>query len=200
MNKKVGVFLSRMQPLHIGHLGIIKKALEENDKVIVIIGSKNKKGTIRNPLDVTLRRKILEDALEEEFGENYKDRIIIKELPDWSMETDIDSNLEWGRYLYYNVVSVSEQKKFSMYFSDDRSIIENWFDEELKKRINLRLFERQAMFQAVSSTKIRNAFLNNDKKYISASCPSSVLKRYEEIKKIIEEVYTNPMDDFKMEE
>lgn len=200
MNEKVGVFLSRMQPLHIGHLGIIEKALEENDKVIVIIGSKNKKGTIRNPLDVTLRREILEEALEDKFGINYKDRIIVKELPDWSMETDIASNIEWGRYLYYNIVSVSEQKKFSIYFSDDRSIIENWFDEELRNRINLRLFERQAMFQAVSSTKIRNAFLNNDKEYINLSCPNAVLKRYEKIKGIIEEVYSNPVDDFKMEE
>ncbi len=200
MNQKIGVFLSRMQPLHIGHLGIIEKALEENEKVLIIIGSKNKKGTIRNPLDVTLRMEILDEALVEKFGSNYKDRIMLKELPDWSMETDIDSNIEWGRYLYYNVVSVTEQKKFSMYFSDDKSIIENWFDENLRKRINLRLFEREAMFEAVSSTKIRQAFLNNDKKYISLSCPRAVCKRYEEIKKIIEEVYSNPIEDFKMEE
>lgn len=199
MSKKIGVFLSRMQPLHIGHLGIIEKALAENEKVIIIIGSKNKKETLRNPLDVILRRKILEEALEEKFKEEIN-RIIVTELPDWSMETDFCSNLEWGRYLYYNVVAISEQKTFSMYFSDKKEIIEAWFDEELRKRINLRLFERQAMFEAVSSTKIREAFLKGDIEYIRKSTPNAVMKRYDEIKKILEKVQKSPKDDYRMEE
>ena len=199
MVEKLGVFLSRMQPLHIGHLGIIKMALEENDKVLILIGSKNKKDTLRNPLDIKLRRKILEEALDEEFKDK-RERIIIKELPDWSMETDIASNKEWGRYLYYNIVGEGEQKKFSMYFSDEREIIENWFEEDIRKRINLRLFERQAMFEAVSSTKIREAFLNNDKEYIEKVCPNAVVRRFNEIKEIIEEVFKNPKNDYKMEE
>lgn len=111
MTEKVGVFLSRMQPLHIGHIGMIKKALSENDRVIILIGSANKKGTIRNPIEIGIRREILEDTLSEEFKEERK-RITIKELPDWTEETDAPSNLEWGRYLYYNVVRASKPEKF----------------------------------------------------------------------------------------
>ena len=199
MSKKIGVFLSRMQPLHIGHLGIIEKILEENEEVIILIGSKNKKGTLRNPLDIHLRRQILEETLEEKFKKDMN-RIIIKELPDWSMETDISSNLEWGRYLYYNIVSLAGQKTFSMYFSDEKEIIEAWFEEILRKRINLRLFERQAMFEAVSSTKIREAFLNDNKEYIKKSTPNAVVKRYDEIKAILEKVQNSPKDDYRMEE
>ncbi len=198
MNKKIGVFLSRMQPLHIGHLGIIEKALEENDKVIILIGSKNKERTIRNPLSISLRRKILDEALEGKFGKNYSDRIKVKELPDWSMETDFGSNLEWGRYLYYNIVSIGEQKSFSIYFSDDREIIEKWFEDTLKARITFRLFERDNMFNAVSSTKIRQAFLDSDKEYIEKSCPNAVIKRFDEIKDILEKVNTNPKEDYKI--
>lgn len=200
MNKKTGVFLSRMQPLHIGHLGIIEKALEENEQVIILIGSKNKKETIRNPLDIKLRREILEEAIEEKFKEEERARIIISELPDWSMETDIGSNLEWGRYLYYNIVSLGEQKSFSFYFSDDKQIIENWFEDMLSSRITFRLFERDNMFEAVSSTKIRNAILNGDTKYISKSCPNAVLKRLDKIKETIEKVYKDPKSDYVMEE
>lgn len=199
MKEKVGVFLSRMQPLHLGHLGIIAKALEENDKVIVLIGSKNKEGTIRNPLKWNLRKEILEEALEERFGKD-KDRIIISELPDWSMETDIDSNLEWGNYLYYNIVSIAEQKKATFYFSDDKEIISKWFDEKLKSRVHFRLFERNKMFNAISSTKIREAFLKGDKEYIEKNCPNAVTKRYDEIKEIIERVNKTPKQDFIMEE
>ena len=199
MKQKVGVFLSRMQPLHIGHLGILDMILSENDKLIILIGSKNKFGTLRNPLDVNLRRKILEETLEEKYGQDYKKNIIIAELPDWSMETDAASNKEWGRYLYYNIVSRAEQKNFSIYFSDNPKIIKDWFDEELMERITFRLFERNEMFEGVSSTKIREAFLNDDKKYIEKSCPNAVLRRYKEIKEIIEEVYNEPKDDYMLE-
>ena len=196
MKKRVGVFLSRMQPLHIGHLGIIEKAMSENDKVIILIGSKNKSGMIRNPLDIFLRRKILEEALEEKFGLEYKDKIIISELPDWSTETDIEQNLEWGRYLYYNIISICEQKQFSIYFSDEKEIILGWFEDYLKERIDFRFFERNKMFEAVSSTKIRQAFLDNDRTYIENSSPNAVLKRYDEIKMIIKNVNANPKNDF----
>jgi len=199
MKGKLGVFLSRMQPLHIGHLGIIEKALQENEKIIVLIGSRNKVGTIRNPLKMTIRREILEEALEERFGEDYKKRIIIFELPDWSMETDIESNLEWGRYLYYNIVAIGEQKKFNIYFSDDKEIIENWFEDILKQRINFRLFDRTNMFADISSTKIRKAFLEGDKKYIEKYCPNAVVKRFDIIKNIVEEVYKSPKADYEIE-
>ena len=52
MNKKTGVFLSRMQPLHIGHLGIIEKALEEKEQVIILIGIKNKKKNLRKKTEI----------------------------------------------------------------------------------------------------------------------------------------------------
>ena len=198
MEKKIGVFLSRMQPLHVGHIGIIETALKENDQVLIIIGSKNKFGTIRNPIDVELRRKILEEALEEKFGKEYKEKILIYELPDWSKETETETFLEWGRYLYYNIVSNIEQKEFSIYFSDDEELIKSWFEEELQNRIHFRLFERNNMYNAVSSTKIRQAFLDNNAEYIKCSCPMAVINRYDEIKEIIEKVNNNPKDDYSM--
>lgn len=196
MKEKIGVFLSRVQPLHKGHLGMIDKALSENDKVIILIGSANKEGTIRNPIGIKLRREILEEAIFDEYGEKYKNVIKIKELPDWSTETDIDSNLEWGRYLYYNVVAEAEKREFTMYFSDEPEIIENWFqDEEIKSRVTLKIFERDEMFEAVSSTKIRNAFLNNDEEYIKRSVPNAVIRRFDIIKDIMDKVYTKPLED-----
>ncbi len=200
MKEKIGVFLSRMQPLHIGHLGIIEKALEENDKVVVLIGSKNKEETIRNPIKYELRKEILEEALEENFSKNYKERIIVSALPDWSMETDIDSNIEWGNYLYYNIVSLAEQKTMTFYFSDSKDVIDKWFEPVIRRRINFRLFERDKMFNAISSTKIREAFFKGDKEYIEKSCPKAVVKRYDEIRNIIKIVNENPKQDFVMEE
>ncbi len=197
---KAGAFLTRIQPLHNGHLGMIDKALAENDKVAILIGSTNKYGTLRNPLKIELRREILLEALNERYKNGDRDRIIVKELPDWSMENDLPSNPEWGRYLYYNIVSAVEQQHFSMYFSDDRAIIEDWLrDETVKHRIELKIFERENMFNAVSSTKIRQAFLDGDKEYIYKSVPNAVYRRFDEIKKIICDIEKNPKEDYKME-
>ena len=42
MAKKYGVFLGRMQPVHNAHLFLVEKALEECDKVLIVLGSENK--------------------------------------------------------------------------------------------------------------------------------------------------------------
>lgn len=191
MRRKIGAFLSRMQPLHVGHLGMIDKALSENDEVIILIGSQNKEGTIRNPLKIDLRREILEETLLDRYKNEDNERIKILELADWSSETDIEANLEWGRYLYYNIVSQTCEKAFTMYFSDEPEIIENWFqDEVIRKRITIKTYRREEMFEAVSSTKIRNAFLNDNKEYIEKSVPKAVIKRYDIIKDKLDKVYT----------
>ena len=39
---KIGIYIGRFQPLHNGHINIIKKGLDECDIFIVIIGSINK--------------------------------------------------------------------------------------------------------------------------------------------------------------
>lgn len=50
---KVGVILSRCQPLHNGHIEMINKALLENDKALFIIGSADKSYTERNPFSIS---------------------------------------------------------------------------------------------------------------------------------------------------
>ena len=40
--KKIGVILARFQPIHNGHLALIKKASVENDEVHIFIGSADK--------------------------------------------------------------------------------------------------------------------------------------------------------------
>lgn len=56
---KYGVILARFQPIHNGHLALIKKACSENDKVLLLVGSADKVNK-RNPIKV--RIKLLETA------------------------------------------------------------------------------------------------------------------------------------------
>lgn len=65
--KKVGVILARFQPIHNGHIALIYKATQENDEVLVIIGSVDKLNA-RNPIPWNIRKKLVEEALAESFA------------------------------------------------------------------------------------------------------------------------------------
>lgn len=195
-NKKAGVFLARMQPVHNAHLYMVNKALEECDKVLVVLGSENKVDMLRNPYDISLREKMLRECFDLE--DNKKLSIIT--LADWSMESDTEESKIWGRYFYYNVVSRLEQKHFSLYYSDDPAILDSWFkDTEVEKYVTYRNFERSKLFEGLSATKIRNAFIENNIEYVRKFCPDSVVNRFDELKSYYENVKKNPKEDFSME-
>lgn len=199
MSTKWGVFIGRMQPVHNGHLFLIKKALEENDRVLILLGSSNKRGTIRNPLDYISRKHLLEFALEED-NEIDKKRITISTLPDWTMESDKDSDKTWGRYLYYNIVSRIECKQFSLYYSDDASILDDWFEGiEVRQHINYRCIGREHIFDGLSATKIRQALLDENKEYVERYCPDIVARNFGLLSKIYKEVVDNPKEDFELD-
>ena len=194
--KKVGVFLARMQPVHNAHLYMVNKALEESDEVLIVLGSENKVDMLRNPYDIKLREKMLREC----FNKEENEKIQIVTLPDWSMESDYENASIWGRYFYYNVVSRIGRKRFSIYYSDDPSILDSWFKEtEVFEYITYRNFERSNLFEGLSATKIRDAFINNDINYIKKYCPDSVVNRFDYLASYYKEVRENPKSDFSME-
>lgn len=196
MTIKYGIFLARMQPLHNAHLYIVNEALKECDKVLIVLGSENKKFTLRNPYDIKLRTQILKEC----YSEKDFIKLNIITLPDWSTESDHQKVKMWGRYFYYNIVSRINQKHFSIYYSDDVSILDSWFkDTEVYDYITYRLFERSNLFDGLSATKIREAFVNGDKRYIEKYCPKPVVDRFDYLAKFYKEVKNNPIEDWSME-
>lgn len=57
--KKLGVFIGRFQPLHKGHEVIINKMISETDQQLLLIGSCNNTGTVRNPFTYEIRKDII---------------------------------------------------------------------------------------------------------------------------------------------
>ena len=196
MTVKYGVFLARMQPVHNAHLFMVNKALDECDKVLIVLGSENKVDMLRNPYDITLREQMLREC----FNNEQNEKITIVTLPDWSMESDTDSAEIWGRYFYYNVVSRIGQKRFSLYYSDDVVILDSWFNgTEIRQYITYRNFERNNIFEGLSATKIRQAFIEEKRDYINEFCPNSVANRFDYLASYYKDVTENPREDFSME-
>lgn len=76
--------MARFQPIHNGHLQLIKKACDENEQVLVIIGSIDKLSK-RNPIPWTIRKQLVEKAIKDH---SLHEKTKIVELADLSDESD----------------------------------------------------------------------------------------------------------------
>lgn len=191
-----GVFLTRGQPFHEGHLMVIKNALADNDRILVIIGSSDKYGNERNPFDEQLREKQFKQLLT--YLGDDAERVKYIKLQDWSSDKDIPYestdgrsglgfdkvNSEWGLYFYYNVVNVIGRKDFTMYYNDDPAIIGNWFPPAISDRITVKTVDRTEY----SSSRVRHAMLDGDKVYLKAAMPFADNELVEELTKVLKQI------------
>lgn len=178
-----GVFLARLQPLHNGHMEIIKKMYSENDEIHIFIGSSDKKETERNPISFSYRRYMLELSLQDVFGDDWDSKIFTYPMRDWSSEEDV--SLEWGNYLYYNIVSRVKAKEFKMYSSENPEEILKWFDDKISNRIDFVFSDRDKIYDGISATNIRRALEIGDMDYVKKYCPKAVVDFYPILRKEI---------------
>jgi nicotinamide-nucleotide adenylyltransferase len=64
--------VGRFQPFHLGHLEAIKDILRKNEKVIIVIGSSQEKGTVKNPFSFKERKRMISESLESEGIRNFR--------------------------------------------------------------------------------------------------------------------------------
>lgn len=76
----IGVYIGRFQPLHMGHVDIIYKALENVEKLIVLIGSTQSSRTIQNPFTYEERKHFFELCFESEIE---RGKIVIAPIRDY---------------------------------------------------------------------------------------------------------------------
>ena len=62
---QTALFVGRFQPFHKGHLQTILKILEENDRIIIVMGSTEESFSGRNPLTTEERTLMIKESLKE---------------------------------------------------------------------------------------------------------------------------------------
>lgn len=177
---KYGVILARFQPVHKGHIALINKACNENDKVLLLVGSADKFNE-RNPIPLNYRVDMLKQAL---IDCNLINKCIIKPFNDLTSESD--NSIEWGFYLYANVVDIINQSDFTIYYSDGYEIITTWFPGYiLREFVSLSLLARSKVENGISATKVRKAIMTGDPE-LEKMAPESVFENRATLKTFIE--------------
>ena len=60
---KKGLILGRFQPLHMGHLSIFESVIDNDEELVICVGSSNKKRTKENPYTSIERIQMIEYVL-----------------------------------------------------------------------------------------------------------------------------------------
>ena len=91
MGKRVGVVIGRMQGFHNDHEGHIVRALKENDVVMVLIGSSNRRVSIKNPFTFDQRVTMIHlNLVAKGLDEG---RIVYRPLPDTATDASWVENV-----------------------------------------------------------------------------------------------------------
>jgi nicotinamide-nucleotide adenylyltransferase len=82
---KIGLYVGRFQPFHLGHLFAVKFALEKVDFLKIVLGSSQKSHELRNPFTCGERIDMIREALFEQDIDCRKWQII--PIPDIEIHT-----------------------------------------------------------------------------------------------------------------
>ena len=148
MEHKVGLLCGRFQPVHKGHISLIREALKHCDHLIIAIGSAQESGTKRNPLNYETRKELLRRSI---CGLGA--RVTIIPINDRAVISDDSS---WGKYL---IREVFEQTGVvpTINFSGTEGVRSHWFDE-----VEIEQMELDRNIIPISATALREAILNDN--------------------------------------
>lgn len=136
---KTALFITRVQPFHLGHLKVIKWILRKYDKIIIIIGSSQESNTGKNPFTFKERKRMIKNTLRSESID--KKRYKIFGVP------DVYDDKVW-------VNNILKKAKFDVVFTRN-----SW-----TKRCFMRIkpVKEHPLFGNVSASKIRNMIKNDE--------------------------------------
>lgn len=167
--KKIGVFIGRFQPFHLGHAFVIQQALAHVDVLIVLIGSANRARSQVNPFTFEERMDFIRREYRQEIAEG---RLIIAPLDDQ------DNNDKWRINAANTAEAVAADAGIAVdlaafnligYTKDGSSYYLDLFPQWGSIAI-------ESQFGTFSATDIRNDFLRRAPIIPHDNCPASVIE------------------------
>ena len=156
---KLGMYLGRFQPFHNGHKAIVDKMLEECEQVLIVIGSSDKKGTVKNPFPAWERAQMIKSVYETSI------RINILCIPD---RNTIVNDAVWGDYVMKYLGNYGYSP--DAIYQGTEAARNTWF-------VNYPLIDIVSVSRLdipISATLIRAAIIEKRKDFISEHCPTEV--------------------------
>lgn len=181
MKHKFGLLCGRFQPVHKGHVELIREALNHCEHLIIAVGSAQESGTKKNPFDFKTRKELLRRSL---WGLGARCTII--PVNDRAQCAD-DSN--WGKYL---IKEIFEQTGIvpTINFSGAETIRSHWFDE-----VEIEQVEIDRNITPISATELRKAIIEDDYDTFASMAPNGLWLKYNFLRKTLKEIYNDEISN-----
>jgi nicotinamide-nucleotide adenylyltransferase len=142
----IALFIGRFQPLHHGHVYVIKQILKSNKKIKIGIGSSQLSHTLNNPFTYEERKRFLNAALEKRgiSSKTYE----IYDIP------DIFNANKWVDHI------ISIVGEFDSVYTNSDWVRELFSNKGIKVQKKITIFNKK-----FNGTYIRNLIIKNDKKW-----------------------------------
>lgn len=122
---KVGLYIGRFQPFHLGHLSMARRILEQVDHLIIGVGSAQYFNEKSNPFTFEERKKMIELTLEElKIEEVASCHTIIPIL-------DIHDNEKWPSHVQETI------GEFNQIFVGDNGVVKELFEKHTNIPVKL---------------------------------------------------------------
>lgn len=147
-NYRIALFLGRFQPLHHGHIYVIKQILKFNKKIKIGIGSSQISNTINDPFTSDERKKFIITALERRSisSKSYE----LFDIP------DIFNAKKWVDHV------ISIVGKFDIVYSNSDWVRELFSNKGIKVGNKISIFKKK-----FNGNNVRNLIIKNKKEWKS---------------------------------
>lgn len=143
-NESIGVVIGRFQPFHLGHAWLIRESLRRVKKIIILVGSSNRKNA-DNPWSLKDRIKMIEEFI---YKEKISDKLIrVDEI------IDVPDDDKWLK------IALNKIRKEKFTVIGDNEWVNGIFESAKFKVIRLGYFERYKY----EGAKIRELMKNGGK-------------------------------------
>jgi bifunctional NMN adenylyltransferase/nudix hydrolase len=169
---KLGLYIGRFQPIHLGHEEVIDDALQKCDKLLILIGSSQKSGTLENPFTFETRKKLIEKC----YPNN--DNIVILGIPD---RAKVVNDCSWGDY----VMAFLKNNDYvpDAIFEGHEDVRETWFDN-----YNLARNEIDRNILKISGTQVRKCLFDHDFASWSKCVDKRIYKEFPRLEAIYDKI------------
>ena len=181
MNKKykVGLYVGRFQPIHIGHESIIRRMLLECERVIIAVGSAQESGTERNPFSLEQRADLISNIF---YRERIEGRLKIMPLED---RENPSNDASWGDYVFQKVY-----RRFYIFpdavYEGEEVERNTWYDN-----LDVTIVKVPRSDIPVSATELRALIKNREYTEALEMLPSAITYRIDEMRRVIENAEKN---------
>ncbi len=155
---KRGLIIGRFAPIQIGHNKLINIGLELCKSTLVLVGSAQESGTLRNPYDIKTRINLIKKC----HPEIPDDVLMIRGIND--LKNELNNDLSWGNYVKSEVIRHQGQFSDLAIYGND-PVKRSWFKPN-------ELTELYIPRDEISATYVRGLMvINNELEWQKTTSP-----------------------------